>query len=65
MMDHILERDTSDSRDVAAAVRAGTEQAIMAGIAEVIEQQPESFIRDEENHHDSQVSIIIPHDDKH
>ena len=58
MMDHILERDTSDSRDVAAAVRVGTEQAIMAGIAEVIEQQPESFIRDEENHHDSQVSRI-------
>lgn len=57
MMDHILERDTSDTRDVAVAVRAGTEQAIMAGIAEVIDQQPESFIRDDENHHDSQVSI--------
>ena len=55
MMDHILERDTSDSRDVAAVVRAGTEQAIMAGLAEVIDQQPDSFLQDDETHHDSQV----------
>ena len=55
MMDHILERDSSDSRDVAAAVRAGTEQVIMAGIAEVIDEQPDSFLQEDETHHDSQV----------
>ena len=58
MMDHILERDTSDSRDVVAAVRAGTEQVIMAGIAEVIDQQPDSFLQDDDTHHDSQVKYI-------
>jgi E3 ubiquitin-protein ligase HUWE1 len=55
MMDHILERDSSDSRDVAAVVRAGTEQVIMAGLAEVIDQQPDSFLQDDVTHHDSQV----------
>ena len=58
MMDQILERDTADVRDVAAAVRAGTEQVIIAGIAEAIEQQPDSFLQDDETHHDSQVDKI-------